>query len=65
MKRVFLYVTRCALAVVFSLLFLSCASSKKDVASLSKDEWRTNHTYVFVHGLSGWGHYDFANKFFP
>lgn len=58
--------TRLILPLMISaLLFLSCASSKKDVVSLSKNEWRTNHTYVFVHGLSGWGHYDFVNKLFP
>ena len=27
--------------------------------------WKTNYTYVFVHGLSGWGHYDAVNKIFP
>lgn len=24
-------------------------------ADLQKDEWNTNYTYVFVHGLMGWG----------
>ena len=32
---------------------------------LTSGEWNTNYSYVFVHGLSGWGHYDFINKIFP
>ena len=32
---------------------------------LADGEWNTNYTYVFVHGLSGWGHYDFLNNFLP
>lgn len=28
-------------------------------------EWNTNYKYVFVHGLSGWGSYDEANKVMP
>ena len=33
--------------------------------NISKDEWKTNYTYVYVHGLSGWGSYDFQYKFMP
>ncbi|MCQ2461776.1 MAG: hypothetical protein MJ177_00035 [Clostridia bacterium] len=32
---------------------------------VSKDEWDTNYSYVFVHGLSGWGSYDSVNKIMP
>ena len=28
-------------------------------------EWNTNHKYVFVHGLSGWGSYDSIYKLMP
>lgn len=28
-------------------------------------EWNTNYRFIFVHGLSGWGHYDFINRIFP
>lgn len=28
-------------------------------------QWNTNYKYVFVHGLSGWGSYDEANKVMP
>ncbi len=36
---------------------------KKDTVDSSK--WNTNHTYVFVHGLSGWGSYDAQYKIMP
>ena len=26
------------------------------------DNWKTNYTYIFVHGLSGWGSYDKQDK---
>ena len=47
------------------LVFTACNSSKNNRSSLQKETWNTNYTYVFVHGLSGWGHYDTINKFFP
>ena len=53
--------------IAFILLLSACYSTnsgKKDI-KLSKGDWNTNYTYVFVHGLSGWGHYDFQNKVFP
>ena len=56
-----------ALLIGAVTLFSGCSSTntKKAAARLDQGEWKTNHTYVFVHGLSGWGHYDFQNKFFP
>ncbi len=53
---------------LFSSAFISSCSSTKtkiEKAKLENGEWNSNYTYVFVHGLSGWGHYDFQNKFFP
>lgn len=47
-----------AIAVVLS----GCASAPTEPAS-STAENSTNYDYVFVHGLSGWGSYDFQNKF--
>ncbi len=29
------------------------------------DEWKTDYTFVFVHGLSGWGSYDAVDKIMP
>ncbi len=30
-----------------------------------KESWNTNYSYVFVHGLSGWGSYDAVYKIMP
>nr|MCR4939757.1 hypothetical protein [Treponemataceae bacterium] len=48
-----------------TLFLTSCSSTKIQVTEEMRSHWKTNHTYVFVHGLSGWGHYDFQNNFFP
>lgn len=55
----------CIFILSIFVSFTACASSPKDKINLSEKDWNTNYTYVFVHGLSGWGHYDFRNKFFP
>jgi len=51
--------------ILLLFVFTSCKSSKNLVSESQKSEWNTNYTYVFVHGLSGWGHYDFQNKLLP
>lgn len=33
--------------------------------NFDKDSMATDYTYVFVHGLSGWGEYDFYYNLFP
>lgn len=33
--------------------------------NVDKEAMNTDYTYVFVHGLSGWGEYDFYYKAFP
>ena len=33
--------------------------------SVDKTGWKTDYEYVYVHGLSGWGSYDFQNNFLP
>ena len=30
-----------------------------------KPTWKTDYTYVYVHGLAGWGSYDFQNRILP
>lgn len=54
--------------ISFSILLslTSCATSSKMKeleADICPQEWNTNYTYVFVHGLGGWGHYDFRSNF--
>ncbi len=34
-------------------------------AEPEKDKWNTDYAYIFVHGLSGWGEYDFYYDFLP
>lgn len=53
------------LTVLLVLFLASCKSASGKVAESQKDTWNTNYTFIFVHGLSGWGHYDARNKFFP
>ncbi len=33
--------------------------------SVDKTEWKTDYEYVYCHGLSGWGSYDFRNNIMP
>ena len=49
-----------AIAVIV-LLFSSCSAAP--AAKVDTDNFKTNYKYIFVHGLSGWGSYDTANKF--
>ena len=44
------------------LMFSSCSKSVP-AAKVNSEEWKTNYTYVFCHGLSGWGSYDKQNKY--
>ena len=33
--------------------------------NVDRTKWKTDYDYVYVHGLSGWGSYDFQNNFLP
>ncbi len=37
---------------------------KTDI-TVDEEKWKTNYTYVFVHGLMGWGEYDSQYKLMP
>ena len=53
-------------ALILSLAMLLTACTSKPVSAVSdSSNWNTNYKYVFVHGLSGWGSYDFQYKFMP
>lgn len=58
MKRYFIRLI--ALIGIVAILLCGCSST---TASTENKDWNTNYKYVFVHGLSGWGSYDFQNKF--
>ena len=47
---------------VIMLLFPTLNVSK---ISVDKSEWKTDYAYVYCHGLSGWGSYDFQYHFLP
>lgn len=49
------------LLLAVTLLFSACA--KAPAASVKTEDFNTNYKFVFVHGLSGWGSYDTANRF--
>ena len=51
------------IVVILTAALLFCSCSGQPAAKRTSDEWNTNYTYVFVHGLSGWGSYDSTNKF--
>ena len=51
-----------SLILALVLLFSSCAQSKP-VEKAEPANFKTNYTFVFVHGLSGWGSYDSRNKY--
>lgn len=42
-----------------------CPLPKNPEVNIQKENWQTNYTYVWVHGLSGWGSYDSQNKLMP
>lgn len=50
------------LMTVIMFLFPTVNISKIKV---DKTEWKTDYTYVYCHGLNGWGSYDFQNSFLP
>lgn len=47
---------------IIMFLFPTLNVSKIQV---DKTQWKTDYTYVYCHGLNGWGSYDFQNNFLP
>ncbi len=50
------------LAIIMLLFSWIIPGEKPDI---NEDEWQTNYKYVWVHGLMGWGSYDFYYDIFP
>ena len=63
MKAIFHNIGYKMIALVLALCVLFGASTAWFQADSSG--WKTNYTYVFVHGLSGWGSYDSTYKLMP
>lgn len=57
MKRIF--------TTILTLLTLFIPFMDTPDVDMNKEQWNTNYKYVFVHGLSGWGSYDFQYKIMP
>ncbi len=50
------------LAIIMLIFSCIVPAEKPDVDT---ESWNTNYTYVWVHGLMGWGEYDFYYAIFP
>ncbi len=50
------------LAIIMSIVSLFFPSK---VETPDAEQWNTNYSYVFVHGLMGWGEYDAQYKLMP
>lgn len=53
------------LSLIFAFLSLFGVYLPKAEVEIDKENWKTNYTYVFVHGLMGWGEYDLQYKIMP
>ena len=53
------------ISFLLSIVMLLFPSLNIPEVELDTDRWNTNYTYVFVHGLSGWGSYDAQYKLMP
>ena len=60
MRRVFILILLAASALV-----ISCGTTSHLEAEAGREGWNSNYGFVFVHGLSGWGHYDPQNSIIP
>ena len=63
MKKLVLKII-CLVLVLTIALLIYARAPKKD-RTIDQSKWNTNYTYVFVHGLSGWGSYDKRYKSMP
>lgn len=61
MDKRFIKIISLILALCMSLS--ACSFGKTQTASVNTDDFNTNYKFIFVHGLSGWGSYDFQNHF--
>ena len=52
-------------SLLFAFLSIFGIYLPKPEADINKEEWKTNYSYVFVHGLMGWGEYDAQYKLMP
>lgn len=60
---IFQRISAMIMSIIMGLLSVFGYSFEEN--KVNSDEWNTNYTYVFVHGLMGWGSYDFVYKLMP
>ncbi|MBR1704880.1 MAG: hypothetical protein IJ720_05900 [Clostridia bacterium] len=65
MKAHFTKLLALALCAMFVLAGCSSSYSTKNVEAPNTKDFKTNYTWVFCHGLSGWGSYDDQYKRLP
>ncbi len=53
------------LSLILTFLSLLGIYIPKNDVVIDKEYWNTNYSFVFVHGLSGWGSYDSVYKVVP
>lgn len=53
------------MSIIFSIIMFVAPSANYPKAEIDFSEHKTNYTYVFVHGLGGWGEYDPHYDLFP
>ncbi len=53
------------IAFIYAILSVFGIYLPKTDLTIDKEEWNTNYSYVFVHGLMGWGSYDTQYKLMP
>ncbi|MBR6479321.1 MAG: hypothetical protein IKT04_02315 [Clostridia bacterium] len=63
MKKLILKIICLALCLI--IILLAIQRMPRVDRTIDKTKWKTNYTYVFVHGLSGWGSYDSRYKYMP
>lgn len=52
-------------SIIYFFLSLFGIYLPKIDTEIKQEEWNTNYSYVFVHGLMGWGNYDSQYKLMP
>ena len=53
------------ISIIMAIVMFIAPSVNYPKAELNESEWNTNYSFVFVHGLGGWGEYDFYYDIFP
>ncbi len=53
------------LSFIMAVWTFICPFARNPEIKMDESQWKTNYTYVYCHGLSGWGSYDIQYKFMP